>query len=145
MDCVRSITLSLILGLACTVAHAGTLPDGPFGHAFTATDTSTVWTLNTLSKSITMHRHGDSANLAGGVATPDEKKAFWERMMWEGNGWKKASCLRFEDPDEGENLFCHLSKADRKGISWLEDFASEHFHWSQMAGVMEIRPQGAKP
>lgn len=145
MSAVRHACLILALSLPSLEARAGGLPSGRFGHGYAATDTSTVWTLSTSGKTSRMHRHGDGADLTGRASTQEERKSFWERMMWEGEGWKRASCLRFEDPEEGENLFCHLSKADRKGIPWLEDFASEHFHWSSMAGVMEIRPLGAKP
>ncbi|KRG42520.1 hypothetical protein ARC78_09190 [Stenotrophomonas pictorum JCM 9942] len=150
---------ALILLLVTGAAAAGAAAPlaGRFGHAYTATDGETVWT-------ITPHRDGDyrvqqpgKPEAPAAVLDDSQRIAFWQKMDWDTATAAGANCLHWGEPvaDSLRDLFdtppaaapvlrrsllCHLPGPQRAQIGWLADNASDWFYYDALSGVMEITP-----
>ena len=107
---------------------------GDFGHDSTATKNKPVWTIRRTSAGLLevfWHSNGRSESVK--VTSDEEKHAFWEKMWWDSDSYKGATCL-----SSMESIICYVPPEIRKNTDWIRNHKSDYFRFDGFAGVMEI-------
>lgn len=125
---------SALLFVTTASTAQASVPIGTFGHGFTKSKDTPVWTVTPRAQGFSLVSHGDGRKTVAHVLTISEREKFWHAMSWGANLHMNSECIGGKT-----ELICYVPASTRQSIPDLQSQDSDFFHFDKMGGIMEIK------
>jgi len=130
---MNKLLSSALLLLTTTGTAQAAPPVGTFGHEFTSSKHTPVWSVQPLSGAFKILSYGDGKKKSAHSLSPSERGAFWAKMDWPLSSSGNSECIGTTN-----EIFCYVPSPTRHLIPDLRSQTSDFFHFDSTGGLIEI-------